>query len=70
MAAVTTITVSNVSPKGCTIAFATGNDFNSVQLKALKKIVDRAIVECSAEDSSLSSVLTVVPSAWDATLRI
>lgn len=70
MAAVTSITVSGVSPKGVTIAFAGGNDFNSVQLRALKKIVDRAVTECSADDGSLSGVPTVVPAAWDALLRI
>lgn len=70
MAAVTSITVSAQSPKGVTIAFGGGNDFNSVQLRTLAKIVNRALVECSAEDSSMSGVSTVVPSAWDTTLRI
>jgi uncharacterized membrane protein len=68
MAAVTSITVSAQSPKGVTIAFA--GDFNSAQLKTLKKVVDRACVECTAEDGSMSGVPTVVPAAWDATLRI
>ena len=70
MAAVTSITVSGQSPKGVTIAFAGGNDFNSVQLLALQKVVNRAVVECSDGDSTMAGVPTVVPAAWDATLRI
>jgi hypothetical protein len=70
MAAVTSITVSAASAKGVTIAFGGGNDFNSVQLRTLKKIVERALVECAGEDGSMSGVATVVPAAWDSTLRI
>ena len=70
MAAVTSITVSAQSAKGVTIAFGVGNDFNSTQLKTLQKIVNRAVVECGAEDSTMSGVTTVVPAAWDALLRI
>lgn len=70
MAAVTSITVSGQSAKGVTIAFAGGNDFNAVQLRTLYKVVQRCVTECTAEDSSMAGVPTVVPAAWDATLRI
>jgi hypothetical protein len=70
MAANTTITVSGLSPKGVTIALGGGNDLNSVQLLQLKKVVDRAVTECSSGDSTLTGSAVVVPAAWDATLRI
>lgn len=56
MAALTTVAVTNRSPKGATITFnAAAIDCNGTQLKQLEAVIKRLMAECSADMPTDSS---------------
>lgn len=60
MAAVTSISLTNPSPKGCTITFTGGNDFNAAQVTQLYRLLDRVLVEMVV-DSTMVGVPVALP---------